>query len=257
MSSDISDVAEETNSSHERVPVLDLRETVDTEQPIGATHMTKEVATEGVEKRESDDAISAANENTKDVVADISGDSDNNVVSGMVTVERDEAGKNELALESAIYVSSDLAEESVSSLGGRAESNGTQEKAIELVALSSNPDGETPRGKLVKEIKEDESLTDLRKLADQESNGCSWEGDLLFRHRLDDLGLLKRQVCLPTAYRNKCLVLSHDHFSQRGKNKVARDILRFFYRCGGMLGSIAVLVIPVKEIVKETPNQTQ
>ena len=38
-----------------------------------------------------------------------------------------------------------------------------------------------------------------------------------------------RQLCLPTAYRNKCLVLVHDHFGHRGKNKVARNILIFFY----------------------------
>ena len=89
----------------------------------------------------------------------------------MVTVEGDEAGKNELALESGIDVCLDLVEESVGSLGGRAESKGTKEKAIELVALSSNPDSENPRDKLVNEIKEDESLAHLRKLADEERVG--------------------------------------------------------------------------------------
>ena len=77
LSSDLSDVVQEMNSSHEKVPLLDFRETVDSEQPIGTTHMTKEVATEGVEKSESDDAISVPNVKTKDVVADKSGNSDN------------------------------------------------------------------------------------------------------------------------------------------------------------------------------------
>ena len=71
----------------------------------------------------------------------------------MVTVEGDEAGKNEFGLESRIAVSWDLAEEFVGSLGGRAESKGTEEKVIKLVALSNKQDSENPRDKLVKDIK--------------------------------------------------------------------------------------------------------
>ena len=35
----------------------------------------------------------------------------------------------------------------------------------------------------------DNSLATLRKLAESESNGYVWEQGLLFRHRLDELGL--------------------------------------------------------------------
>ena len=40
-SSDRSAVVEKTNNLHEIIPLLELRDTVDSEQPIGAMHVTK------------------------------------------------------------------------------------------------------------------------------------------------------------------------------------------------------------------------
>ena len=86
-------------------------------------------------------------------------------------------------------------------MGGSADirKQGTQEfEALKLVTLESNPSytENNPREKLKCDIANDESLETLRKLADTESNGYAWEHGLLIRHRLDELGLSKIQLCL-------------------------------------------------------------
>ena len=81
---------------------------------------------------------------------------------------------------------------------------------------------------MVKETLVDETLAPLRKLADYGNRGYFWEA-LLFRSRLDDSGRNIRQLCLQKGYRDKVLTLAHDNFGHRGKNKVAKDLGRFFY----------------------------
>ena len=75
----------------------------------------------------------------------------------------------------------------------------------------------------------DETLAPVRKLADGEQRGYSWENGLLFRYRLNEFGINFRQLCLPKEYRAKCLQMAHDNFGHRGKNKVAQNLSQFFF----------------------------
>ena len=49
------------------------------------------------------------------------------------------------------------------------------------------------------------------------------------KYQLDPLGKLCKKICLPIHFREKCMVLAHDQFGHRGKNKVAQDLARLFY----------------------------
>ena len=101
------------------------------------------------------------------------------------------------------------------------EKGPSEESLIEVVNKS--------RDELVKALHEDHSLHSIRKLADREENGYKWEEGLLMKYQLDPLGKLCRKMCVPKPFRDKCMVLAHDQFGHRGKNKVAQDLARLFY----------------------------
>ena len=144
---------------------------------------------------------------------------------------------SEKALVGGNADSSVLEEAYVESLGGSAVSEAVGSREIESKEVAQSlrevtmqlSEETSARDELKKAIREDESLTSLRRLADTESNGYSWEDGLLFRHRLDELGRNKKQLCLPVKCREKCLKLAHEKFGHRGKNKVACSVQRFFY----------------------------
>ena len=83
------------------------------------------------------------------------------------------------------------------------------------------------RDELVKETLTENSLANSRKLADRE-NGYQWDEGLLMRYQLDDLWINSKRLCLPRSFRERCMVLAHDKFGHRGKNKVAQELARKF-----------------------------
>ena len=49
------------------------------------------------------------------------------------------------------------------------------------------------------------------------------------RQKLDDLGNLKSQICLPSNFRQQVLQMAHEGFGHQGKTKVAHHIQKAFY----------------------------
>ena len=95
--------------------------------------------------------------------------------------------------------------------------------AVTLEETLEKPMNES-RKELVKAISEDHSLDSLKKLADMEANGYKWEDGLLMKFQLDPFGKPSKGLCVPKRFREKCMVLVHDRFGHRGKNKVAQDL---------------------------------
>ena len=146
-------------------------------------------------------------------------------------------------------VTSVLGEASVESLGGSAVSETVGSPETEsreeakgsvsiqkgttryagLEEIRQSVQDSSSREELRKAILGYESLSTLKKLADSGSHGYSWEQGLLFRHRLDEFGRNRRQLCLPSGYRTKCLELAHEKFGHTGKNTVAKNIQPLFY----------------------------
>ena len=203
------------------------------DQPIVVSQVMGVSAPDVELENKKDDAIKSVKGSTNELV--VNGESDDSDSREREEYEKsggegEEEGMKELVLGSGVAVPSELAEEVGDTLGGRAEPKGPEEVVIQLAMLTNAHSCDNPRERLNRETRENDSLSPLRKLVDKDEEGFSWEGGLLFRHRLDDLGIPKKQLCLPTEYRNKCLVLAHNHFGHRGKNKVAKDVLKFFYR---------------------------
>ena len=99
---------------------------------------------------------------------------------------------------------------------------GTLEESLEIPFNDS-------RDELVRALTEDHSLDSVKRLADREANGYKWEDGLIMKYQLDSLGQSCKKLCVPAPFRDKCMVLAHDQFGHRGKNKVAQDLARLFY----------------------------
>ena len=135
-------------------------------------------------------------------------------------VEGDDLGKQELVLvDGAGESSGDVAEEG-DMQGGSADTGVEESVTVDNIVT------DMPRTKLAKLTKEDPTLAIARTLADTQSEGYHWEGGLLFRSRLDELGANYDQLCLP---KEKCLTLSHEQFGHPGHNKMTGHLRRLFY----------------------------
>ena len=75
----------------------------------------------------------------------------------------------------------------------------------------------------------DESLKVMRNLADKKQQGYSWKAGLIVRERLDDLGRVKRQICVPKQQREKLMTLAHENFGHLARNSVVKHITKSFY----------------------------
>ena len=49
------------------------------------------------------------------------------------------------------------------------------------------------------------------------------------KYELNPFGKPTKRLCVPQPLRDKCMILAHDCFGHRGKNKVAQDLARLFY----------------------------
>ena len=115
--------------------------------------------------------------------------------------EREEAGKvleNELSLE--------LVEAEGEALGGSAPVEGVKE--MDVTAIREG----MPRAALAAESKVDQSLQPLYRLGQLDKEGYHLEEGVLFRTRLNSLGSLIEQLCVPMSHRHQCLQAAHSNF---------------------------------------------
>ena len=83
--------------------------------------------------------------------------------------------------------------------------------------------------KLRDHIMSDSTLKHMKELADNKLQGYHWQDGLIIRERLDDLGRVKRQICLPQVQRQQVMTLAHDKFGHLSRNPVVTHIAKSFY----------------------------
>ncbi len=81
---------------------------------------------------------------------------------------------------------------------------------------------------LIKEIKEDSSLSDWRELADRNDRGFKWSKGVLVRELYVSWEEFREVIVLSRSLRNRVLVLGHDRNGHLGADKVSRLIGRYF-----------------------------
>jgi len=118
---------------------------------------------------------------------------------------------------------SELVEVEGGSLEEDAGDRTTNDDKPERMIASAN------RSEIVKMTLEDETLKMARNLADKEQNGYKWDEGLLFKFQLDHLGNSSKRLCVPKPLRVNCLGMAHERFGHSGKNKVGKEVARFFY----------------------------
>ena len=137
--------------------------------------------------------------------------------------ERSVKAEREGSLVSDIVVASDSVEADDKEAECRAEEKVTQELMLQTIIPN------TPTTKIAEATIADHTLATARSLADSLKEGYYWQGKLLFRTKLDELGDAREQLCLPVVYRNKCLKMAHEYFGHLGQNKIVGHIRKFFY----------------------------
>jgi len=118
---------------------------------------------------------------------------------------------------------SELAEVAVGALGGSAVEG--EEGQISMERIHDD----IPRTQLAQATLDDETLRVVRNLAKQQKEGYHETDGIVFRSRFDNFGSNRKQICLPTQYRSKCIGLAHTQFGHQGRNKVTAIIRPFFY----------------------------
>ena len=83
--------------------------------------------------------------------------------------------------------------------------------------------------KLREDTVSDDSLKTMRNLADKEQQGYSWKAGLVIRERFDDLGRVKKQICVPVSHRKCIMTLAHENFGHLSQNSVVKHITKSFY----------------------------
>jgi len=160
---------------------------------------------EVTEKKEE----SVDNEDNNDVVAD----------EELMINNEEEVGEKFLAVENDEDASDYVEVEGVTSEGS------AREDELMVNAIGCN----VPRTALAQATAEDKTLQVVRGLAREEKHGYRQEEGIVFRSRLNDYGSVVEQICLPTAYRQKCLQLAHTKFGHQGRNKMVSLIRPYFY----------------------------
>jgi len=115
-----------------------------------------------------------------------------------------------------------VVEASDESLGGSAEKEGGQ---LNCDVMSMG----IPREAVAKATADDPSLQLARQLATNKKQGYVFKEGLLMRKTLDALGDSRPHLCLPKAYRERCMQLAHTRFGHMGRNKMISAIRPHFY----------------------------
>ena len=139
-------------------------------------------------------------------------------------VEEEDAGNDVDVLADAVDVYDDDEVE-----GEQGDGTVIGAKAVETLQQSQENPMNGSREELIKAIADDHSLTSIKELAEKEANGYRWEEGLLLKYQLDQFGKSTKRLCVPQKFREKCMVLAHNKFGHRCKNKVAQDLARLFY----------------------------
>jgi len=85
------------------------------------------------------------------------------------------------------------------------------------------------RAELSRDMETDDTLKVARGLANRDAEGYRWEKGLLLRTRLDQQGQAKDQICLPKAFRRRCMSLAHTKFGHLGRNKMIALLTPHFF----------------------------
>ena len=84
------------------------------------------------------------------------------------------------------------------------------------------------RATLIKEIEEDQSLSNWKKAADEEIEGFLWDNGLLYKSVLTHELERELLLVLPKSERKRVMVMSHDHLGHLGPRNVKAIIRRRF-----------------------------
>ena len=112
------------------------------------------------------------------------------------------------------------------SVTSRVNSTGVEQTEALVIAIPRYTEN---NDKLREDTVSDESLKTMRNLADNNQQGYSWKAGLVTRERLDDLGRVKTQICVPTDHRARLMTLAHENFGHLSRNSVVKHISKSFY----------------------------
>ena len=116
-------------------------------------------------------------------------------------------------------------EKSMSETSGGNDVSDNEISTLEITTPKYSEDN----AKLREESLTDEGLKTMRELANNNQQGYSWKSGLIIRERLDDLGRVKTQICIPTSQRQKLMTLAHEKFGHLSRNLVVQHITKSFY----------------------------
>ena len=118
-----------------------------------------------------------------------------------------------------------IGDQKQSEMSGEKNSGDTDAETLNITI----PKYSEENAKLRQESLTDEGLKIMRELAKNKQQGYSWKCGLIVRERLDDLGRVKTQICVPTSQRQRLMTLAHDKFGHLSRNKVVQHITKSFY----------------------------
>ena len=187
--------AHESNSMNDKKPGVveytQVAQTVDIEQStVECQEEPNVIATQEVEDVKVEEAAAAVVEN------------DLGIVSMNLEKEEAEGGLRE----------------------GRADTEGNKDN---LILEGIREIGQQPL--LAKETSSDPTLEHIRTLAKLQKEGYHERNGLMYRTRLGRTGEPIDQICVPQAFRKRCLQMAHDKHGHQGRNKMVEIIRPHFY----------------------------
>ena len=114
------------------------------------------------------------------------------------------------------------------SMSETSSGNDVSDNEISTLEITT-PKYSEDNAKLREESLTDEGLKTMRELANNNQQGYSWKSGLIIRERLDDLGRVKTQICIPTSQRQKLMTLAHEKFGHLSRKLVVQHITKSFY----------------------------
>ena len=108
--------------------------------------------------------------------------------------------------------------------GGSADREGDQDSIITDGFQELGPEPV-----LAEQTRSDPTLAHIRSLAEAEKEGYHYKQGIIYRTRLDRQGESVQQICVPLAFRGKCLQMAHSRFGHQGRNKMTELLQPYFY----------------------------
>ena len=147
----------------------------------------------------------------------------NNVSHGTNTqmvVTSETSGDCDATEETVNYTTGDheAIEESAREAPGGNDVGDCDPKTLEITSPKYSEDNE----RLREDSLTDEGIKTMTELGNNKLQGYSWKSGLIIRERLDDLGRVKTQICIPTTHRKKLMTLAHEKFGHLSRNLVVK-----------------------------------